>query len=49
MHADGEDVYTGLIPDYTGDSVTAETFLAVLAGDAEAVRIHGQAGRALSS
>ncbi|GFH20377.1 legumain, partial [Haematococcus lacustris] len=37
----GPDVYKGVIIDYRGEDVNSETFLAVLAGDAEAVKGRG--------
>uniref|UniRef100_UPI00358E54B6 legumain n=1 Tax=Myxine glutinosa TaxID=7769 RepID=UPI00358E54B6 len=37
----GSDVYKGVLKDYVGDDVTPENFLAVLRGDAEAVRGKG--------
>lgn len=46
--ADGPDVYAGVRIDYSGEDVTAETFLAVLAGDARAVA-HKGSGRVLAS
>ncbi|XP_013918823.1 PREDICTED: legumain [Thamnophis sirtalis] len=37
----GTDVYKGVLKDYTNDDVTPQTFLAVLRGDAEAVKNKG--------
>lgn len=37
----GTDVYAGVLKDYTGDDVTPKNFLAVLSGDAEAVKGKG--------
>lgn len=45
---DGPNVYEGVPKDYTGSSVTAKNFLAVLSGDEEAVRGQGN-GRVLKS
>lgn len=44
----GTDVYKGVPKDYTGEDVTPENFLAVLRGDAEAVRGKGS-GKVLKS
>uniref|UniRef100_A0A0B8RYG5 Legumain n=1 Tax=Philothamnus irregularis TaxID=1899461 RepID=A0A0B8RYG5_9SAUR len=44
----GTDVYKGVLKDYTNDDVTPETFLAVLRGDAEAVKNTGS-GKVLQS
>lgn len=44
----GPDVYAGAPKDYTGADVTSETFLAVLAGDAEAVAGKGS-GKVIAS
>ncbi|XP_072479359.1 legumain [Notamacropus eugenii] len=44
----GTDVYKGVLKDYTQEDVTAENFLAVLRGDAEAVKNIGS-GRVLNS
>uniref|UniRef100_A0A5F9CFH5 Legumain n=1 Tax=Oryctolagus cuniculus TaxID=9986 RepID=A0A5F9CFH5_RABIT len=44
----GTDVYQGVPKDYTGENVTSENFLAVLRGDAEAVKGKGS-GRVLKS
>nr|XP_045011331.1 legumain [Jaculus jaculus] len=44
----GTDVYKGVLKDYTGEDVTAQNFLAVLRGDAEAVRGKGS-GKVLRS
>ena len=46
--ADGPDVYNGLVPDYRGEDVNADTFLAVLAGDTAAVRGKGN-GKVIAS
>ncbi|CAN9501968.1 unnamed protein product [Ophioblennius macclurei] len=43
----GTDVYKGVVKDYTGDDVTPENFLAVLRGDAAAVK--GGSGKVLKS
>uniref|UniRef100_A0ACB8G5P0 Uncharacterized protein n=1 Tax=Sphaerodactylus townsendi TaxID=933632 RepID=A0ACB8G5P0_9SAUR len=44
----GTDVYEGVLKDYTGKDVTPENFLAVLRGDAEAVKKVGS-GKVLKS
>ncbi|XP_036986120.2 legumain [Artibeus jamaicensis] len=44
----GSDVYAGVLKDYTGEDVTPENFLAVLRGDAEAVKGKGS-GKVLNS
>ncbi|XP_060117840.1 legumain [Heteronotia binoei] len=44
----GTDVYKGVLKDYTGKDVTPENFLAVLRGDAEAVKKAGS-GKVLKS
>ncbi|XP_075386770.1 legumain [Tenrec ecaudatus] len=44
----GSDVYKGVLKDYTGEDVTPEIFLAVLRGDAEAVKGKGS-GKVLKS
>lgn len=44
----GTDVYKGVLKDYTGEDVTPENFLAVLRGDAEAVKGKGS-GKVLRS
>lgn len=44
----GTDVYKGVLKDYTGEDVTPENFLAVLRGDAEAVKGKGS-GKVLKS
>lgn len=44
----GTDVYQGVPKDYTGENVTSKNFLAVLRGDAEAVKGKGS-GRVLKS
>ncbi|KAM6171120.1 legumain [Erethizon dorsatum] len=44
----GSDVYKGVLKDYTGEDVTPENFLAVLRGDAEAVKGKGS-GKVLKS
>ncbi|XP_024424096.1 legumain [Desmodus rotundus] len=44
----GSDVYAGVLKDYTGEDVTPENFLAVLRGDAEAVKGKGS-GKVLKS
>uniref|UniRef100_A0A8C5WWR5 Legumain n=2 Tax=Laticauda laticaudata TaxID=8630 RepID=A0A8C5WWR5_LATLA len=44
----GTDVYKGVLKDYTNDDVTPDTFLAVLRGDAEAVKNKGS-GKVLQS
>lgn len=44
----GSDVYNGVLKDYTGEDVTPENFLAVLRGDAEAVKGKGS-GKVLKS
>nr|XP_020035387.1 legumain [Castor canadensis] len=44
----GTDVYKGVPKDYTGEDVTSQNFLAVLRGDAEAVKGRGS-GRVLNS
>ncbi|XP_052041174.1 legumain [Apodemus sylvaticus] len=44
----GTDVYEGVLKDYTGEDVTPENFLAVLRGDAEAVKGKGS-GKVLKS
>lgn len=44
----GTDVYKGVLKDYTGEDVTPQNFLAVLRGDAEAVRGKGS-GKVLKS
>ncbi|XP_014824313.1 PREDICTED: legumain [Poecilia mexicana] len=43
----GTDVYKGVLKDYVGDDVTPENFLAVLKGDASAVK--GGSGKVLKS
>uniref|UniRef100_A0A8C3WLE1 Legumain n=1 Tax=Catagonus wagneri TaxID=51154 RepID=A0A8C3WLE1_9CETA len=44
----GSDVYKGVLKDYTGEDVTPQNFLAVLRGDAEAVKGKGS-GKVLKS
>ncbi|XP_019488463.1 PREDICTED: legumain [Hipposideros armiger] len=44
----GSDVYEGVLKDYTGEDVTPQNFLAVLRGDAEAVKGKGS-GKVLKS
>ncbi|KAK2493986.1 hypothetical protein MC885_016930 [Smutsia gigantea] len=44
----GSDVYQGVLKDYTGENVTPQNFLAVLRGDAEAVKGKGS-GKVLKS
>uniref|UniRef100_A0A8C6VCS8 Legumain n=1 Tax=Naja naja TaxID=35670 RepID=A0A8C6VCS8_NAJNA len=44
----GTDVYKGVLKDYTNEDVTPDTFLAVLRGDAEAVKNKGS-GKVLQS
>ncbi|XP_042548556.1 legumain isoform X2 [Dipodomys spectabilis] len=44
----GTDVYKGVLKDYTGEDVTPQNFLAVLRGDAEAVKGRGS-GKVLQS
>ncbi|XP_012580116.1 PREDICTED: legumain isoform X1 [Condylura cristata] len=44
----GSDVYAGVPKDYTGEDVTPQNFLAVLRGDAEAVKGNGS-GKVLKS
>lgn len=44
----GTDVYKGVLKDYTGEDVTPQNFLAVLRGDAEAVKGKGS-GKVLKS
>ncbi|KAM7154545.1 legumain isoform 1-T3 [Molossus nigricans] len=44
----GSDVYSGVLKDYTGEDVTPQNFLAVLRGDAEAVKGKGS-GKVLKS
>ncbi|XP_054423089.1 legumain [Pteronotus mesoamericanus] len=44
----GTDVYEGVLKDYTGEDVTPQNFLAVLRGDAEAVKGRGS-GKVLKS
>ncbi|XP_048217856.1 legumain [Perognathus longimembris pacificus] len=44
----GTDVYKGVLKDYTGEDVTPQNFLAVLRGDAEAVKGKGS-GKVLQS
>lgn len=45
----GPDVYEGLIVDYSGDSVTAQNFLEVLAGRKDAPTILGGSGKTIQS
>jgi legumain len=47
-HIGGDDVYKGVVKDYTGTAVTPETFTAVLTGDENAVRGLGS-GKVLKS
>ncbi|XP_075048378.1 legumain [Mixophyes fleayi] len=44
----GSDVYAGVLKDYTGEDVTPENFLAVLRGDAKAVKGKGS-GKVIQS
>ena len=37
-------MYEGVVPDYTGENVNADTFLAVLGGDAKEVQV-GRIGK----
>ncbi|CAN8240723.1 unnamed protein product [Cochlearia groenlandica] len=46
-HPDGDDVYSGVRKDYTGNDVTASNFYAILLGDKDAVK--GGSGKVIAS